>query len=42
MTQETMELVINWTKADYGAVKLGLEEVQWDQEFEVRKVVDCV
>ena len=40
--QETTEEVPDWTKADYVAMKLALEEVNWEQEFEGKSGVECL
>ena len=40
--QDTMEEVPDWTKANFAAMKLALEEVKWEQEFEGRSGVECL
>ena len=39
--QDTMEEVPDWTKANF-AMKLALEEVNCEQEFEGRSGVECL
>ena len=36
LEQSSKQLVPDWSKADYEAIKVALEEVNWEEEFEGR------
>ena len=38
----SMEEVPDWTKADYGAIKLAMEQINWQQEFKDKKGQECL
>ena len=42
LDQSSKQLVPDWSKADYEAIKVALEEVNWEEEFRDKPGSDCM